>query len=239
MVCVGHEDLIEAHTHVAMDADPSQIRASEKLKDPDAIRLVNYLNSNDLRFLKEKITTTDRVLVAASDPTSWPFIFKGARTILTGVGGKEQLIAAGISGTAVTAIQYGTTGEVKLSDVIGAGVVGLITAGKGYNPTVTWNAVGGYYSAEIKGDAPLLGTLLSKTGASMGYAGGNLIKVPMDKVLNPISKQYEWASIGIWTITKPLPMHPLPSISGNIGGSAVSEAAQDKLQKIGKAHNDK
>ncbi len=222
MVCVTYEDLIEANTHVAMDADLSQIRASEKLKDHDAARLVNYLNSNDLHFLKEKITTTDRILAAASDPTSWPFIFKGARAILTGVGGKEQLIAAGISSGANAGIQYGVHGEVKLSDVIGAGTVDIITAGKGYNPTVTWNAVGGYYSAKIRGDDPLMGTLPGKTGAPAGYAAGNILKVPMNKVLNPVSKQYEWVPIGIWTITKPVPQSIIPFVAGNIGDSAGS-----------------
>ena len=47
-------------------------------------------------------------------------------------------------------IQYCITGEVKLSDVIGAGVIGSITTGKGYNPTVTWNAAGGYTLLKLK-----------------------------------------------------------------------------------------
>lgn len=45
----------------------------------------------------------------------------------------------------------------------------------------------GYYQAEIKGDEPFLGALLGKAGASVGYVSGNIIKVPMDKSLNPIS----------------------------------------------------
>ncbi|MFV9998184.1 MAG: hypothetical protein AB8W37_11655 [Arsenophonus endosymbiont of Dermacentor nuttalli] len=39
---------------------------------------------------------------------------------------------------------------MKLSDVIGAGVIGSITTGKGYNPTVTWNAAGGYILLKLK-----------------------------------------------------------------------------------------
>ncbi|TKI05055.1 adenylate cyclase [Martelella alba] len=84
-----------------------------------------------------------------------------------------------------------------------------------------------------------MGALLSKTGASLGYAAGNIIKIPMDKILNPVSKQYEWVPTGVWTITKPAPIHPLPSISGNIGASAVSEMAQDKLKDIGGKNDDK
>lgn len=113
----------------------------KKLKDPDAAALVNYLNGADLKFLKDNITQGDRLLSVISDPTSWPVAVMGGKpSLLNSAGVKEQLIAAGVSSAANTAIQYGTskTGEVKLSDVIGAGVIGLITAGKGYNPTA-WN----------------------------------------------------------------------------------------------------
>ncbi|HGV6766749.1 TPA: hypothetical protein OFX93_RS26910 [Escherichia coli] len=55
---------------------------------------------------------------------------------------------------------------------------------------MTWNAVGGYYQGEISGDDPFISAILSKAGAGAGYATGNLIKIPMDKVLNPVSKQY-------------------------------------------------
>ncbi|WP_323865987.1 hypothetical protein, partial [Xenorhabdus cabanillasii] len=195
---------------------------SEKLKDPDAIKIVQYLNGKDLQFLKDNITTSDRVAAVALDPTSWPVMVFGAKAMIQGAKGKEQLIAAGVTSSVNAAIQYGTTGEVKLSDLIGAGVVGAITAGKGYNPTVAWNAVGGYYTAEIKGDDPFLNAILSKGAASMGYAAGNVIKVPMEKVLNPISKQYEWEPIGIWTITRPVKQSSVPSVAGNVGDSAVS-----------------
>jgi len=111
---------------------------------------------------------------------------------------------------------------VTLSDVIGSGVVGAITAGKVYNPTVTWNATGGYYQAEIKGEDPFMGTLLSKAGASVGFAVGNTIKAPLDKLLNPVSKQYEWGPTGIWTISRPASQSSVPSIFGNLGDSASS-----------------
>ncbi|UBN53661.1 hypothetical protein [Pantoea agglomerans] len=148
--CVTWEELIQGATNVANDANSSQFRVDEKLKDPTAAALVNYLNGVDLKFLKENITQGDRILSVVSDPTSWPVLVMGGKAILTSNSGtKEQLIAAGVSSAANTVIQYGTskTGEIKLSDVIGAGVIGLITAGKGYNPTVAWNAVGGYYQA--------------------------------------------------------------------------------------------
>ncbi|WP_053014222.1 MULTISPECIES: hemagglutinin repeat-containing protein [Xenorhabdus] len=222
ITCVTYEDLIQANTNVAFDEGSLQIRLSEKLKDPDAIKIVQYLNGKDLQFLKDNITTSDRVAAVALDPTSWPVMVFGAKAMIQGAKGKEQLVAAGITSGMNAAIQYGTTKEVKLSDLIGAGIVGAITAGKGYNPTVTWNAVGGYYTAEIKGDDPFLNAILSKAGASAGYATGNVIKVPMEKVLNPISKQYKWEPIGIWTITKPVKQSSVPSVVGNFGDSAVS-----------------
>lgn len=235
VACITWQELIQGATNVANDADPSQIRLDEKLKDPTAAALVNYLNGTDLQFLQDNITTGDRIMDVVMDPTSWPVAIMGGKAIITNAvnNTKEQLIAVGVGAGLEAGIQYGTTGEVKLSDLIGSVVVGGITAGKGYNPTVTWNAAGGYYQAEISGNDPLMATLVSKAGASAGYAAGNVLKVPFDKKLNPISKQYEWVPTGVWTITKPAPQHPLPSIIGNIGDSAVSGMIQDKLKDSG------
>ncbi|ENU1227273.1 hemagglutinin repeat-containing protein [Providencia rettgeri] len=239
--CVSWEEMIIGYTNVANDEHPLQIRLDEKLKDPEAAALVNYLNGTDLKFLKDNITEGDRVLDIVMTPTSWPVMVLGTKNILTNsvTKGKEQLIAVGVSGVANAGIQYGFTGEVKLSDVIGAGVIGSITAGKGYNPTVTWNALGGYYQAEIKGDDPFIGALLSKAGASVGYASGNIIKIPFDKKLNPISKQYEWEPTGVWTITKPVPQNPLPSVVGNVGDSVASGAFNEGMNEALKDRKEK
>ena len=237
VACVTWEELIQAGTNVANDAHPSQFRLDEKLKDPDVAALVNYLNGADLQFLKDNITTGDRVMAVVSDPTSWPAAVMGGKAIVTNTvtKGKEQLIAVGVTSAASAGIQYGTTGEVKLSDVMGAGVIGAITAGKGYNPTVNWNAAGGYYQAEIKDDDSFMAALLSKAGASAGYAAGNVIKIPFDKKLNPISKQYEWVPTGVWTITKPVAVNPVPNLVGNIVGSGTSESTISGLSEINKA----
>ncbi|WP_264253684.1 VENN motif pre-toxin domain-containing protein, partial [Pantoea ananatis] len=233
VTCVTWQELIQGATNVANDANPSQIRLDEKLKDPSAAALVNYLNGTDLKFLEENITTGDRMMSVVMDPTSWPVAIMGGKAIITNAinNTKEQLIAVGVGAGLGAGIQYGTTGEVKLSDVIGSGVIGAITAGKGYNPTMAWNAAGGYYQAEISGDDPFMAALLSKAGASAGYAAGNVIKVPMDKILNPVSKQYEWVPTGVWTITKPAPQSSVPSVMGNLGDSFVSGVAGDALEK--------
>ncbi|MCP5640003.1 hypothetical protein NL289_25945, partial [Klebsiella pneumoniae] len=87
--------------------------------------LVNYLNGTDLKFLQENITSGDRLLSVITDPTSWPVLVMGGKAIITNTvtNGKELLIAAGASVAGSAAIQYGVHGEVKLSDVIGAGVI--------------------------------------------------------------------------------------------------------------------
>ena len=117
----------------------------------------------------------------------------------------------------------------QIVTVIAAAAGGNVTAGKSFNPTVTWNAVGGYYSAEIKGDDPFIAGLLSSAGASAGYTAGNIIKIPMDKILNSLPKQYERIPTGFLTITKPIPQHPLPSIPGNVIDSMTSEIMQNKI----------
>ncbi|EHB1733092.1 hemagglutinin repeat-containing protein, partial [Escherichia coli O4] len=233
VACVTWEELIQGGTNVANDPQSGQFRLDEKLKDPDAAAIVNYLNRSDLKFLKDNITEGDRLLSVISDPTSWPVAVMGGKAFITNAvnNTKEQLIAVGVGVGLGAGIQYGTTGEVKLSDLIGTGLIGGITAGKGYNPTVTWNAVGGYYQGEISGDDPFISAILSKAGADAGYATGNLIKIPMDKVLNPVSKQYEWVPTGVWTITKPAQQSSVPSIMGNLGDSFVSGVAGDTLKK--------
>jgi filamentous hemagglutinin len=222
VACVTWEELIRASTNVAMDENGFQVRVSEKLKDSGVSALVEYLNSKDLKFLNENLSTTDRILSVVGDPTNWPAIVMGAKSFITGANGKEKLIAAGITSGASAAIQYGVDKKIDLANLIGAGFIGSITAGKSYNTTVTWNAVGGYYSAELKGDDPFIAGLLSGSGASVGYSVGNIIKIPMNKIMNPISKQYEWVPTGFWTITKPAPQSILPSVAGNIADSAAS-----------------
>lgn len=138
VTCVTWEELVQADTNVALDENKHQIRLSDKLKDPDTAALVKYLNGSDLKFLKDNITTGDRVMDVVMTPISWPVAIMGGKAIITNAvnNTKEQLIAVGAGVAANVGIQYGTTGEVKLSDVIGAGVIGAITAGKGYNPTM-------------------------------------------------------------------------------------------------------
>ncbi|SFO40504.1 filamentous hemagglutinin [Candidatus Pantoea varia] len=233
VACVSWEELVQAETNIALDADKHQVRLGDKLKDPDAAAIVKYLNGSDLKFLKDNITKSDRIMDVVMNPTSWPVVIMGAKAIMTNSmnNTKEQLIAIGVGAGLGAGIQYGTTGEVKLSDVIGSGVIGAITAGKGYNPTMAWNAAGGYYQAEISGDDPFMAALLSKTGASVGYASGNIIKMPMDKILNPVSKQYEWVPTGVWTITKPVPQSTVPSVMGNLGDTFFSGITGDALKE--------
>ncbi len=171
VACVTWQELIQGVTNVANDVHSYQSRLDEKLKDPSAAALVNYLNGTDLKFLEDNITTGDRVMSVVMDPTSWPVAIMGGEAIISnGLNkGKEQLIAVGVAGSSSAGIQYGMSGDVKLSDVIGAGVIGAITAGKGYNPTVTWNAAGSYYQAKISGDDPLMAALLSKAGAVIAW----------------------------------------------------------------------
>lgn len=111
---------------------------------------------------------------------------------------------------------------------------GLITAGKGYNPTVTWNAIGGYYTAELKGNDPFLGAILSKTSSSIGSAAGASIQIPMNKFVNPISKKYEWFPTGVWTITKPAPKNNISAILGNVADSTGSELSNKWMENKSK-----
>ncbi|EIV7777591.1 hypothetical protein [Escherichia coli] len=101
VACVTWEELIQGRTNVANVAnDPhsGQFRLDEKLKDPDAVAIVNYLNGSDLKFLKDNITEGDRLLSVISDPTSWPVAVMGGKAFITNAvnNTKEQLIAVGV-----------------------------------------------------------------------------------------------------------------------------------------------
>jgi len=52
----------------------------------------------------------------------------------------------------------------------------------------------------------------------------------MSSVINPNWKNYEWVDIG-GGISKPLPLNPFPSISGNIGSSIGSEGSNVFIQE--------
>ncbi|AYP25104.1 hypothetical protein J1Q48_15645 [Pantoea agglomerans] len=67
-----------------------------------------------------------------------------------------------------------------------------------------------------------MAALMSTTSSGAGYKAGNILKVPFDKVFNPVSKQYEWVSSGVWTISKPVPQSSVPSVAGNVADSLTS-----------------
>ena len=120
---------------------------------------------------------------------------------------------------------------MKLSDVIGTRFTAMITKGKGYNATINWNTVNGYYTAKINGDDSLTGAIISRIGSGIGYWFGNRIKSPLDKILNKVSQKYEKQPTGIWTITKPIPPSNIPSAMGNLGDSIISGSTSKWLEK--------
>lgn len=83
IACITWEEMIQGATNVANDAHRSQMRLDEKLKDPSAAALVNYLNGTDLKFLQDNITTADRVLDVITSPSSWPVLVMGGKALIT------------------------------------------------------------------------------------------------------------------------------------------------------------
>lgn len=132
-------------------------------------------------------------------------------------------IAAGIGGGANALIQYVVDGKVNYTDALIAGWVNVATGNSKLIGTVILNAAGGATSNYIKGDDPLTGAISSGAGASLGYAGGKIIQGPLEKVINPNWKNWEWVAVGMG-ISKPLPLNPAPAITGNMGASAITES---------------
>ncbi|HHR1123804.1 TPA: VENN motif pre-toxin domain-containing protein, partial [Klebsiella pneumoniae] len=141
-------------------------------------------------------------------------------------------ITGAIGGTANAGIQYAINGTVNPTDVLIATYVGAFTANTGVWGTVGWNAAGGATSSYFKGDDPLTGAMWGAGGSVIGYGMGKyLIKTPLNKVLNPIWKNYEWIDMGMG-ISKPMQLSPLPGISGNSGAALATEMGSQGGSKL-------
>ncbi|MGA9618602.1 MAG: adhesin [Serratia proteamaculans] len=132
-------------------------------------------------------------------------------------------VAAGIGGTANAGIQYAINGSVNPTDVLIASYVGAFTAETGLWGTMGWNAAGGATSSYLNGDDPFKGGVISGAASGFGYGLGKAAKISLDKWVNPAWKNYEWVDMGMG-ISKPLPLSPIPGISGNGISSIITEA---------------
>lgn len=97
---------------------------------------------------------------------------------------------------------------------------------------------GGATSNAIKGDDPLTGAITSGVASGIGFGIGKVIQGPMDKVINPNWKNWEWVDVGMG-ISKPLPLNPAPGVTGNIFGSGASEVTNDRINKEIKKYGEK
>lgn len=157
--------------------------------------------------------------------------FAMASAGLTYLPGGMQL-TAGIGGTANAGIQYAINGTVNPADVLIATYVGAFTANTGIWGTMGWNAAGGATSSYLNGDDPLTGATWGAGGSAIGYGMGKyLIKSPLNKVLNPTWKNYEWVDMGMG-ISKPIQLNPIPGISGNSGAALATETGSQGGAKL-------
>ncbi|WP_421671571.1 VENN motif pre-toxin domain-containing protein [Rahnella sp. EDr1-12] len=141
-------------------------------------------------------------------------------------------VTAALGGTANAGIQYAINGTVNPTDVLIATYVGAFTANTGLWGTIGWNAAGGATSNYLKGDDPLAGAGWAAGGAALGYGMGKyLIEMPLNKVLNPTWKNYEWTDIGMG-ISKPLQFDARPGTWGTIAGSTTTEGAAQGGSKM-------
>ncbi|MGT3974530.1 hypothetical protein ACVTM4_22475 [Escherichia coli] len=124
--------------------------------------------------------------------------------------------------------------SVDPENAIIAGWVNVITMGQGWKGTVGWNAAGGAFGNWLDGKDPLSGAAMSGGTSAIGYGVGKVVQGPLEKVINPNWKNWEWLNVGMG-ISKPLPLNPTPGIAGNIGSSIGSEGSgaiiQEQLKK--------
>jgi filamentous hemagglutinin len=157
-------------------------------------------------------------------------VAKGNSVVSAGMAGTAGLgilpaaaqVTAAIGGGANALIQYAVNGQINYTDVLIASWVGAATSNTRILGTVGWNAAGGATSNYIKGDDPLSGAIISGGSAGIGYGLGQAIKGPLDKVINPNWKNWEWVDMGMG-VSKPMPLDPRPGVIGNIISSGSTE----------------
>ncbi|MDU8925660.1 VENN motif pre-toxin domain-containing protein, partial [Pasteurellaceae bacterium LIM206] len=233
--CANMEEVISAANNIALvKYDTSgKIYWGDYLTDDDAINFVNYANGSDLTYLNNRISTSDRVLAQVTDITNWPFLFWGAKNLITNTG-KETVMAAGISSVVNTGFQYTfNDGPINWSDVVSAGLVGKMTAGRSYGTVISGNTLGGYYSSKITGlndNEAAMSALVSKAGSMVGYSLGEVTNKILTPMFNPTYKQYEWSSIGLGISHQKNPSI-VPSTSANVADSISSETLQKTIKE--------
>ena len=70
---------------------------------------------------------------------------------------------------------------------------------------------------------PIKGGVISGDASGLGYGIGKAATISLDKWVNPAWKNYEWVDMDM-RISKPLPLSPIPGISGNAISSIITEA---------------
>ncbi|EPF6108614.1 hemagglutinin repeat-containing protein [Enterobacter cloacae] len=141
----------------------------------------------------------------------------------------------GLGASANAGISYLADGTIDPANAAIAGWVNVISMGNGLAGTVGWNAAGGAFGNWLDGKDPLSGAAMNGGTSAIGYGVGKVIQGPLEKVINPNWKNWEWLDVGMG-ISKPLPLNPTPGIAGNIGSSIGSEGSgtiiQDQLKNL-------
>ena len=229
--CAGMEEVIDVSTNIARAKNDTSGRLllGDALQDDDTIKIVNYVNERDLTFLKDRVSATDRALYQASDITNWPFLLLGARNLLAN-NSKSAFVSAGIGMGANAGVQYYFNKDIDVVDVVSAGALGKMTAGKSYATTVNSNMVGSYYTGKIKGDSDsAYGSIVSGAASKVGYRLGNLVENKLEPIFNPAKNKYSWVDSGYLGISYQKEPSSIPSRIGNISDSYMSERVNKYL----------
>ena len=151
-------------------------------------------------------------------------------------GGAQAIWGLGAGANA--GISYLVDGTIDPANAAIAGWVNVISMGNGMVGTVGWNAAGGALGNWIDDKEPLSGALINGGGSAIGYGVGKVIQRPLENVINPGWKNWEWIDVGMG-VSKPLPLNPAPEISGNIDSSVGSEGSGAIFQEQMKNHQEK
>lgn len=116
---------------------------------------------------------------------------------------QNQSALAGAAGAATAEIvgliatqMYGKPAS-ELDETQKQTVSTLATLPAGLAGTVGWNAAGGAFGNWLDGKDPLSGAAMSGGTSAIGYGVGKVIQGPLEKVIDPNWKNWEWTDVGM------------------------------------------
>ena len=146
----------------------------------------------------------------------------------------ERGVSAAIGGGVNALAQAMSSGKIKSEDVLKAAATAYATAGANLATTMAVNVGAEGMVSWVKNDSAseaMSNMLLSAAGTAVGFKVGELTKNSISKLTDSYGITMNSKPSGLFTIEGPYVRSSLPSVLGNLGGSAAAELTTANLER--------